>query len=81
MTTPGPIGPGAFCEGLMFRMEIRRGRANKTSKLDEEKVRFIRANHDPNKPEFTERGLAARFGVTKHAVHAVLRRRTWDWVT
>jgi hypothetical protein len=63
-----------------FRMKPRRGTANKASKLDEKKVRFIRANYDTKKPEFNERGLAARFGVTKHAIHAILHRRTWDWV-
>ncbi len=54
-----------------------RGAAASRARLDEEKVRTIRADHEAGA---TMRALAARFGVAEPTVQQVIARRTWAHV-
>lgn len=52
----------------------KRGTGAGNSKLDEEKVRAIRADHRPLKP------ISAEYGVSVQLVSMVRNRRVWTWL-
>lgn len=50
------------------------------SKLDEEKVRFIRENVTTNGGDLTYEELGRMFNVSRHSLQCVVYRRTWKRV-
>lgn len=54
-----------------------RGTRNGASKLDEEKVRYIRQHH---RPHFNTKELATKFNVACQTINAVTNGLIWGWV-
>lgn len=59
-----------------------RGEANAHAKLNEEKVRRIRAKPSPGSRTYCEKGLAlaVEFGVSEKVIYLVRRRKLWAHV-
>lgn len=55
----------------------KRGEGHPRAKLTEDDVRLIRALGAEG---MTQRGLAAKFEVSKHAIEAILTRQSWRHV-
>lgn len=68
----------AKAKGRLRGHPFPRGSANGMSKLTEHEVRAIRQLHAGG---FRSRkGLAARFGVSKGSIQAILERKSWAWL-
>lgn len=68
------------------RTRAKRGSENHMAILTEDQVREIRRLYQPGrggggKRPFSCGGLAARYGVTCHAIWRIVKRRTWAHLT
>jgi hypothetical protein len=68
----------AKAKGRLRGHPFPRGSANGVSKLTEHDVRTIRRLHAGGLR--SRKRLAARFGVCKGSIQAILERRTWAWL-
>ena len=57
-----------------------RGEGNGNAKLALADVEYIRQRYKPWDKEFSGGALARRFGVTRHAIYDVVRRKMWRHV-
>jgi predicted DNA-binding protein (UPF0251 family) len=64
-------------EATVDKYATRRGERHPRAKLTEDDVRLIRALGAEG---MTQRGLAAKFEVSKHAIEAILTRQSWRHV-
>ncbi len=56
------------------------GSMNGRAKVTEDDVRFIRKNYKPRHPEYGQKALALRFGMTTGAIQEILYRNKWTHV-
>ncbi len=63
---------------------IRKGRANYArgedaglAKLTNRQAEYIKKHYSPKHPKFSGAALARKFGVTKYAVHDMVRGKSW----
>lgn len=59
---------------------MKKGESHHGSKLDGDKVRFIRSNVTTNGGKMSYRELGAMFGVSRHVLQCAVYRRTWTHV-
>jgi hypothetical protein len=69
---------GATHFSQMAPEKLARGEANGRAAFSEEQVRAIRAEYASSKPRQVD--LAARYGVSQHAISCILLRKTWAHV-
>ncbi|UGO48066.1 HNH endonuclease [Bacillus phage vB_BanS_Skywalker] len=60
--------------------ESIKGECRYNSKLKEEDVIWIRSNYIPRHPEFNQKAIAKKFGISKETVSHIINKRKWKHI-